>query len=268
MNKNEGVWTVAVSRAAIRTVNILELISNQPKGISISEIATELGMPITSVSDIVKALIETEMVEIIDERSKLYGIGVKAYYIGSSFLSNTSLLDKAKPYVEELAGQVTKTVFLGKEVKERITYIYKYEPKDILVTTCSIGSRTNLHTTSLGKCFLANDNELLERIINKELVRKTSKSITEPEKLLEELENVRLKGYAIDDREQDEHLFCIGAPIYDHNGSVIAAISISGLYSEGTNVEYEANLVREKALLISRRMGYTGNEFRLQLQSS
>jgi DNA-binding IclR family transcriptional regulator len=264
MKKDEGVRNVAVSRAGIRTVNILELISNQPKGISMSEIATELDMPITSVSDIVKALIETEMVEIIDERSKLYGIGVKAYYIGSAFLSNTNLLDKAKPFVEELANQVAKTVFLGKEVKERITYIYKYEPKDTLVTTCPIGSRTNLHTTSLGKCILANDDELLERVISQELIKKTSMSITEPKVLLEELEKVRLKGYAIDDREQDEHLFCIGAPIYDHNGRVIAAISISGLYSESTNVEYESNLVREKALLISRRMGYTGSGFRVR----
>lgn len=252
---------MAISRAALRTIHILELIGSKSKGITLSEIATELDIPVTSVNDIVKALIETEMIEIIDERSKLYGIGVKAYYIGNSFISNTSLVDKAKPIVEELAYQVTKTVFIGKEVKEKITYIYKYEPKDTLVATCPIGSRTLLHTTSLGKCILANNEELLQRIISKELIQKTSRSITDPEKLNEELQKVRLKGYAVDNREQDEHLLCIGAPIYDYNNKVIAAISISGLYSENINIEYEANLVREKALLISRKMGYTGSEF-------
>ncbi|MDF2473152.1 MAG: IclR family transcriptional regulator [Lachnospiraceae bacterium] len=253
---------MAISRAAMRTINILELIASKAKGITLSEIAVELDMPVTSVNDIVKALIETDMIEIIDERSKLYGIGVKAYYIGNSFISNTSLVDKAKPIIEELATHVNKTVFLGKEVKDKITYIYKYEPKDTLIATCSIGSRTFLHTTSLGKCILANDEELLQHTIDKELIKKTSHSITEPDALIEELQKVRLKGYAVDNREQDEHLFCIGAPIYDHNNKVIAAISISGLYSENMNVEYEANLVREKALLISKKMGYTGSEFK------
>jgi DNA-binding IclR family transcriptional regulator len=198
------------------------------------------------------------MVEIIDERSKLYGIGVEAYHIGNSFISNTSLIDKAKPIVEELATQVNKTVFIGKEVKERITYIYKYEPKDILVATCPIGSRTYLHTTSLGKCILANDEELLQRIIHKELIQKTSFSITDPAKLLEEVAKVRSRGFAIDNREQDEHLLCIGSPIYDYNNKVIAAISISGLYFDNINIEYEASLVKEKALMVSKRMGYTG----------
>ncbi len=252
---------MATSRSALRTIHILELISNSPKGITLSEIAAGLHIPVTSVNDIVKALIETEMIEIIDERSKLYGIGVKAYYIGNSFISNTSLVDKAKPIVEELASQVTKTVFIGKEVNEKITYIYKYEPKDTLIATCPIGSRTFLHTTSLGKCILANNEELLQRVISKELIKKTPQSITEPAKLIEELQKVRLKGYAVDNREQDDHLFCIGAPIYDRNNKVIAALSISGLYSEKTNVEYEANLVREKAQLISKKMGYMGREF-------
>ncbi len=247
---------MAVSRAAMRTINILEIIASNAKGITLSEIAAELDMPITSANDIVKALLETDMIEIIDERSKLYGIGVKAYYIGNTFISNTNLVDKAKPIVEELTNQLNKTVFIGKEVKERITYIYKCEAKDTLVTTCPIGSRTYLHTTSLGKCILANDSELLERILNKGLIQKTSHSITDSGKLLEEIEKVKKNGYAVDNQEQDEYLLCIGAPIFDQNNKVIAAISVSGLYSENINIEYEANVVREKALMISKKMGY------------
>lgn len=249
---------MAVSRSTLRTISILELIANNVKGISLSEIAIALDMPVTSVSDIIKALLETDMIELLDERSKLYGIGVKSYYIGNAFISNTSLVDKARPIVDELAVTVNKTVFLGKEVNGRITYIYKYEPKNSLVATCSIGSRTNLHSTSLGKCILAFDNSLLEKTLETELIRKTEHTITDPKLLQVEIEKVRGQGFAVDNREQDEHLLCIGAPIFDHNGEVIAAISISGLYTETTNIEYEASIVKEKALTISKKMGFMG----------
>ena len=71
------------SRAATRTILILEYIAKEKKGVTLSDIANELDIPVTSTSDIVKALLDIDMIEIIDERSKVYGIGVKAYYIGN-----------------------------------------------------------------------------------------------------------------------------------------------------------------------------------------
>lgn len=246
------------SRSATRTIMILELIAERSKGITLSEISAELNIPVNSVKDIINSLLEIEMIEIIDERSKLYGIGVKAYYIGNAFIRNTNLIDKAKPIIEDLGSMLNKTVFLGKEINGMITYIYKYEPKNLLVATCPIGSRTNLHCTSLGKCILAHDKELWEKILDKPLIKLTKNTITDYEKLYEEIEKVRIKGYAIDNREQAEHLLCIGAPIFDNANKVIAALSISGLYQESTDIEGEAALVMEKAAIISKKMGYTG----------
>lgn len=245
------------SRAAIRTVMILEYIAVKKQGVTLSDIANELDMPVTSASDILKALLEMEMIEIIDERSKVYGIGVKSYYIGNAFLSNTNLIDKAKPVIEELGSILNKTVFMGKEVNDEITYIYKYEPRASIVTTCPIGSRTSLHNTSLGKCIMAYDDDLKERVRNKSFVKKTKYTITDHEQLFEELIEVRRKGYAVDDREQNELLLCIGAPIFDHTGKIIAALSISGMYEEDMDVDGQGNLVKEKAMIISRKMGYT-----------
>lgn len=247
------------SRAAIRTIDILELISNESKGLSLSEISANLDIPVTSASDIVKALLDKEMIEIIDERSKLYGIGVKAYYIGNAFISNTSLVDKAKDTIETLGTKMNKTIFLGKEVNEKITYIYKFQPKDSLITTCSIGSRTNLHCTSLGKCILAYNKELINKLEGKELVKKTEYTIDDYNELKKEIKKVREQGYAIDCREQSDHLLCIGAPIFNDKNEVIAAISSSGLYRENVNIEEESQIIKESALIISRKMGYIGD---------
>jgi DNA-binding IclR family transcriptional regulator len=116
-----------------------------------------------------------------------------------------------------------------------------------------------LHNTSLGKCFLAYDEVLLNNIIHKELIKKTPYTITDSAMLLDEVNKVRKQGYAVDNREQDERMLCIGAPIFGQNNNIIAAISVSGLYNENINIEYEANIVKEKAYIISKKMGYTEN---------
>ncbi|MDC7225004.1 MAG: IclR family transcriptional regulator [Spirochaetales bacterium] len=247
-----------MSRTAVRTVHILEVIARESKGLTLSEISHELEIPITSVNDIVKALRETEMIELLDARSKVYGIGVKAYSIGNAFIINTSLVDKSKGIIEDLSHKTGKTVFLGKEVNGRITYIYKYEPENPLVATCAIGSRTPLHCTSLGKSIMAFDHELLESLKGKALLKKTDWSITDYDLLVEDVNEVREKGYAIDDREQNDHLLCMGSPIFDSHGDVIAAVSISGLYSENADRDGEGRLVKEAALKISARLGYKG----------
>lgn len=240
----------------MRTIKILEVIANKPKGLSLSEIASSLDIPITSASDIVKALLDEEMIEILDERSKVYGIGVKAFFIGNAFIANTSLIDKAKGAIEELSNRTHKTVFLGKEVNGKITYIYKYEPKETLVATCDIGSRTNLHCTSLGKSFLAYNDDLLASLKGTKLVKKTEYTITDYNRLLMELESVRKNGFSIDNKEQDDHLLCIGAPIFDSHGKVVAALSISGLYRADENIETMGGIVKGYAMAISRSLGY------------
>ncbi len=245
-----------MSRTAIRTIKILELVAEHDNGLTMSEIASELEMPVTSVNDIVKALLEMEMLDLIDTRSKAYGIGLKAFYIGNAYINNTSLIDRAKPIVKELGTQLNKTVFLGKHANGKVTYLYKHEAPGLLIATCSIGSQASMHNTALGKSILAYDLDALTRIDKKPLKPATKNTITEFDELRMELERVRERGYAIDDREHNEHLFCIGAPIFDSSGHVIAALSVSSLYTPELDVDSEASLIREKAKEISMKMGW------------
>lgn len=244
------------SKAAIRTIKILELVAEYANGLTMSEIANELDMPVTSVNDIVKALVEVDMIDLIDPRSKTYGIGLKAFYIGNTYIQNTSLIDRAKPIIEELGALLNKTVFLGKHANGKVTYLYKREAPGLLIATCAIGSQATMHNTALGKSILAYDLDTLTLIEQKTLKPKTKNTITDFDVLRAELEQVRERGYAIDDREHNEHLFCIGAPIFDSSGRVVAALSISSLYTSNLDVDSEASLVREKAKEISMKMGW------------
>ena len=203
------------SRTAIRTIQILELVAEHANGLTMSEIANELDIPVTSVNDIVKALMEMGMLDLIDTRGKAYSIGLKAFYIGNAYISNTSLIDRAKPIVEELGALLNKTVFLGTHANGKVTYLYKHEAPGLLIATCAIGSQTTMHNTALGKSILAYDLDALALVQQKPLKQKTKNTITEFEELYSEIEQVRERGYAIDNREHNEHLFCIGAPIFE-----------------------------------------------------
>lgn len=244
------------SRAANRTINILEVIANATKGLSLSEIARALDIPITSVNDIIKALLEEEFIELLDSRSKVYGIGVKAFSIGNAFIANNTLIDKATGIIETLMSRTNRTAFLAKEVNGEGMYIFKREPKNAIIATCTIGNRMSLHCTSLGKSFLAYSPKLMERLRNTELPRKTPYTITDYYNLQQDIEKVRERGFAVDKREENEHLLCVGAPIFDSNHQVIAAISVSGMYSEDADIDGLGRLVKESALAISRSMGY------------
>lgn len=69
---------------------------------------------------------------------------------------------------------------------------------------------------------------------------------------------VKQKGYALDAREMEEHMECVGAPVFGPDGSVMGAISVSSLYKPTEDYEALGRLVHEKALEVSRLLGFLG----------
>ncbi len=88
--------------------------------------------------------------------------------------------------------------------------------------------------------------------------KKTEKTILDKESLTAELDKVRKQGYALDARELEEHMECVGAPVFGADGSVLGAISLSSLYKPTEDYEALGCLVAEKAAELSRLLGYLG----------
>lgn len=91
-------------------------------------------------------------------------------------------------------------------------------------------------------------------------IKFTEKTLGSVDELIADLDLVRRRGWAIDDEESEKGHRCIGAPIYDYRGDIIAALSASGPVSLLTEdrIESVAEYVKKQALEISRSMGYTG----------
>lgn len=247
-----------LNRSTARTVEMLSIISESQRGVSLVDIVKTMNVPKSSAFDILHTLIELGMVDELEDGTKRYTIGYKAFEIGNSYLTKLNFIQEARSYVEQVANTLRKTTFLSILDGNEVVYVYKHEPAGAMITTCSIGSRNNVYSTSLGKALLANiDRDVRDKIIDTiDFVPITKRTITSKDEFKSELELTKQRGYSLDDREGGDNLLCIGAPIFDHSKKAIASISASGFYKKDIDLDYEVSVVKQAAHMISTRLGY------------
>lgn len=253
---------MAGNRTVKRSVEIIEFIAKSESGASLKDIVDGLKIPKTSAYDIIRELVSTGM--LVEKRGEVntFRIGLKAFQIGNEYLNETDLITVARPIVKVMAEQTCKTAFIAVMSEGFVTYIYKYEPKTSIITTSNIGTKNPVHCTSLGKAILSGMScqERLRELKGLSLTPFTAHTITDMNTLLEDIEEAARRGYAIDNREIEDHTMCIGAPIFNHENKVIAGLSVSGFYSKDRNIAFEGGLIRKAALDISNLLGYGGRD--------
>ncbi|MEY8354802.1 IclR family transcriptional regulator [Lachnospiraceae bacterium 54-53] len=249
-----------LNRTTQRTVDILKLISRTPDGATLDDLCEKLKLPKTSAYDIVTTLAEMGMVNVTRGQKQNYTIGLMAYRIGINYTNNLDFIGIIEPVLKAFSREVGKTVFFGVPSDHHVVYICKFEPENPIITTATVGSKNPMYCTSLGKVILAySDEETREQIINRiRFVRHTDQTIRDREQLLSELEKVRERGYAFDAREMEDHMQCVGAPVFDRDGNVLGAISVSSLYKPKEDYEALGSLVSQKGMEVSRLLGFLG----------
>lgn len=248
-----------LNRTLSRAIDILELLSKSKEGYTLAQLATILDSPKSSIFDIMKTLVYKNMV-LEDNQTGVtkYKIGLQSFLIGSSYINDIDLVNVAKNDLIDFANKMQATTFMAILDDDMVTYIYKYESERSIITTANIGTRRPLHCAALGKAMIAfaSQEEILKAIEKTEFIGYTNYTITSPKDYLKELEEVRKKGYAKDDRENTLQQIAAAAPLYNHNGEVIAAISCVGFYESQINLDDLGVLVKEVADQISVKLGY------------
>lgn len=249
-----------LNRTTQRTVEILKLVSKNPEGITLDDICGRLMLPKTSAYDIVTTLVEMGMVNVDRGQRQRYTIGLTAYRIGINYTNNLDFISVIEPELKAFAKTIGKTVFFGVRSDHEVVYICKSEPENPIITTATVGTKNPMYCTSLGKAILAySDEETRQQVISRMKFRKkTENTILSREALLEELEKVKEQGYALDAREVEDHMECVGAPVFGPDGNVIGAISASSLYKPTEDYERLGRLVAEKSREVSRLLGFIG----------
>ena len=243
----------------IRACNILRCLSKDKSHFKISELARELHLDRSTTYRILLSLEEAGLVE-KDRKTGEYALGVATFEIGNTYIRRMDLVQISKPIMEDLALKVQETVHLAVLSNREIVYVEKVDSPRTLGVISKIGQRGPLYSTALGKVLLAHQPKQEQSKIIREMRLKpfTVNTITSKKDLMKELKKVREQGYALDQRESEIDIECIGAAIKNYLGDTIAALSISGPQKKiktAGDKEF-INSVVEAANLISYKMGY------------
>jgi len=217
------------NQSLTRALTLLERLSESPKGLQLTDLSYQLGMPAATVHRLLTTFEELNFVE-QDSEQGLWFVGLKTFTVGNAFLNRRNYVAIARPHMHSLVEQCGETVNLGVIDDGEVVFISQVESQEVMRMIVKLGSRSPIHASGVGKAMLANmPQQRVSKILERYgLARYTDHSIDNPALLRDELEQIRQQGYALDDEEHAVGLRCVAAAIFDENGQALAAISLSG----------------------------------------
>lgn len=244
------------AKALVKGIAIANLLSCSRTGLRLPELVREVNLPRGTVIRLLEALSEAHLVRVDTEGR--YRLGPRCAVWGSEFLASVELRDMALDVMTQLVELSNETCHLGIHEAGTVLYIHKVESDHSLRMVSRVGGRNPLHCTGLGKALLAFlPDEEQEQYLAGPIVRRTTKTIVDPEMLRAELRRIRSHGYAIDDVENELGVRCIGAPIFDYEGRLAGSLSLAGptIRMSWERIEQLTKPVIDAAATISERLG-------------
>ena len=241
-----------------RALNVLASVAELKEGASLSDIASHLSLPVSTVH---RLLVTMEQMDFVhqDPHQGLWYVGVKAFTVGNAFLQTRDFVAVARPIMRKMMENSGESANLGIIDGPDIVFLSQVECGAVMRVLSRPGGRAPLHCSSLGKAILAATPA--EQVAPKlqdyqfnSFTEKTLKSFIEFE---DDLIQIKNRGYALDDEEYSPGLRCIAAPFFDENMEVLGAVSLSGPSARIPNkrVRELGNMVIHGAQRITQLLG-------------
>jgi IclR family KDG regulon transcriptional repressor len=237
---------------------LLTLFDREHNEWGVREVAVKLEMAKSSAHDLMSSLAKLGFLTKTEDNR--YRLGWRLVTLSETLLATTELRKESHAVLEDLAMEYQETIHLAILDDTQAVYVDKLEGRQaVRVELTSLGARLYAHCSALGKVLLAfKDEEQVRSIIKTAgLPRFTDHTITDEEDLIQNLVKIRKQGFAYDLEEILPDLCCVAAPIYDHSGNVIAAISMSipAFRFRRSQTDFRDGVIRA-AKNISKRLGY------------
>lgn len=217
------------ARSVQRALTVLEAVGAGPQEVGIVDLSQRVGLPVSTVHRLLATLVDAGFV-VQNPDTGRYRIGVRMFELGNAFLKQTQLLDVVRPRMRQLGQWLGETVNLAIRDGYTAVYVDQQESDHLLKMFTRTGTRIPLYCTGVGKVLLAglSDAEVDAYLTVTELSPRTPNTITSPTLLRQHLARVRSQGYALDNEDFELGVRCIAAPIRNHLGETVAALSVSG----------------------------------------
>lgn len=249
--------------SVLAALDVLDCFLENPK-LGIKQIVETTQMTRNRVTRIIGTLMHKGyLMEGIEEGT--FTPGPKLRSLGTVFDDNQNLVVLTRSALRQLALKTGESAtFYVREGQERVV-LAREEGTNAIRFAVSVGQRMELHAGSAGKVLLAYAPATERNIIltSRQLKPVTEKTITNPNQLLAELEQVRETGYSISKGERNQDAFSMAAPVFERKGHIIGALAIAGPVSRltaKTQDVYLADLL-QAARLLSERFGLQENDY-------
>jgi len=256
---DDGSDTNYQVRALARGLAVLTCFTPERTSYTLPELSKRVNVPKGTLYRLLEGLCVAEFLE-HDVATGVYTLGIKAFEVGASYLAHLDFPQNARAALEMLATTCGETASLGVLSKGEVVYIAIEHTQREIGIQSQIGTRHPTHCTALGKVLLSElpDDGVVSLLEPLGLPALTEHTITSLGALLAELHQVRQRGYAIDNEERAYGITCIAAPIYNHVGQIVGAISVSGpaFRVSAETLPEIIGAVTTAAASVSRRQGY------------
>ena len=240
-------------------IAVLEYLSCQPSGETLQEIKVALDISQTTAYRILNTLVRLDYLT-YNEDTKRYKLSRKLLTLGFRSLNEHNLMETVLPRLRELRDMVKETACFGVLGSKKGIFIEQAQGHHTFRFVLSPGKPFDLHCSAPGKAIMAYlPNTVRDRYLSyMEFTRFNSRTIITADDYLNELENVRKYGYAIDNEEELSGVVCVGAPIFNYTGYPCGAIWISGPKDRLSKdvIKASAKQIMHITGLVSAELGY------------
>lgn len=246
-------------KSLIRALRLLKLFA-QRKNWSINELIIALEFHKSTVQRLVTTLESEGFIERVYPHKGIYQLGPQILHLGNVASHSNDLRTIAQPYLAQLCDKTQETTHLCVVSESQCYYLEKIDSPQSIRLVTFVGQRMPLHSTGVGKALMSGMSiKQIDKVIAEQGLKGfTVHTITDRDKLLEEIARIRKAGVSFDREEMETGLRCVAAPIFESAGNVVAAVSISGPSQRMDDQKLMdfSILVKETALQISERLGY------------
>lgn len=241
----------------LNTLRVLEEVAaRQPVGVA--ELARATDIPKSSVQRALRTLQTAGWIRPAGGSVTRWAVTTKALHVGRHAAGELSLRDVAVPVMEDLRRRIDETIHLAIPEGDKIVLIERLETSKPVRIFLALGTNLPIHASAHGKAVLAAGSAaIVERLLADGLPRHTDTTITDPDALRTELEEIRKRGYSTNGGEWRSDVSAVAAAVMDDAGQPVASISINVPTSRMTDENRSAYgaLVREAAAAVGAALG-------------
>ncbi len=227
LSKGDSVSQKNLVQSVQRALSIIELLGEKGE-LGVTEIGERLQLDKSTAFRLLATLKHSNFI-VQNKINSKYSNSYRLFELGQTVLHKTDLITRAYPYMRDISIKTGETVNLAIREGSEVVYIEKIETDDILKVSMNLGQRKPMYCTAVGKALLSHlPSEVVYSLANKfEYVPFTPSTITNKEDLLEEVKEIKVKGYATDDAGHFPGIYCVAAPLLNTKNEAVGAIGIS-----------------------------------------